>query len=146
MERARAALDAQHRVLGDTPEEHARGAGPPSLDALRRACVDAVLHGLSHDLDPAPDALREAVRWLLDRLATAAPGRSVEVRVPPYAAVQCITGPRHNRGTPPNVVETDPRTWLDLATGHASWSDAVAAGRVQASGERSDLSPYLPLR
>lgn len=146
VERARRALDAQHRVLGAMPEEHAREAGPPNLDALRGACVDAVLRGLSHGLDPAPDALREAVRWLLDQLAAAAPGRSVEVRVPPYAAVQCIAGPRHTRGTPPNVVETDPRTWLDLATGRTSWNGAVAAGWVQASGERSDLSPYLPLR
>ena len=86
-----------------------------------------------------------AVRWLLGELAARAPGRSVEVRVPPYAAVQCIEGPRHTRGTPPNVVETDANTWLDLATGRTSWADALAAGRVVASGERADLSAYLPV-
>jgi len=74
-----------------------------------------------------------------------APGRSVEVRVPPYAAVQCIAGPRHARGNPPNVVETDPLTWLRLATGRVSWDQALAAGAVTASGERADLSSELPL-
>jgi hypothetical protein len=65
--------------------------------------------------------------------------------VPPYAAVQVIEGPRHTRGTPPNVVETDPRTWLEIATGRQSWNDAVASGRISASGERADLSDYLPV-
>lgn len=86
-----------------------------------------------------------AVRHTLGRLAAQAPGRTVEVRVPPYAAVQCIPGPRHTRGTPPNTVETDPQTWLRLATGQQSWAEAVAAGRVHVSGERADLSGYLPL-
>ncbi len=98
---------------------------------------------------PAPDlprpAVRMAVRTLLDVLAERAPGRSVEVRVPPYAAVQCIAGPRHTRGTPPGVVETDPATWLRLAAGRIAWADAVAEGVVVASGERTDLSRYLPL-
>ncbi|MGW2196097.1 sterol carrier family protein, partial [Streptosporangium sp. NPDC001682] len=71
---------------------------------------------------------------------------TVEVRVPPYAAVQCVEGPRHTRGTPPNVVETDARTWLDLATGRLTWSAAMAAGKVAASGARADLSEHLPLR
>lgn len=86
-----------------------------------------------------------AVRHTLGLLAAAHPGRSVEVRVPPFAAVQIIEGPRHTRGTPPNVVETDPATWLSLATGRLSWSDAVAAGRVSASGTRADLAPVLPV-
>lgn len=89
--------------------------------------------------------LRDAVRWLLGRLRERAPGRSVEVRVPPFGAVQCVEGPRHTRGTPPNVVETDPATFLLLAVGELRFADAVAAGRVSASGVRADLSPYLPL-
>lgn len=86
-----------------------------------------------------------AVRLSLRTLAQDAPGRSVEVRVPPFAAVQCVEGPRHTRGTPPNVVETDPRTWLELATGILTWPDAVAAGRIAASGSRADLAAHLPL-
>ena len=78
-------------------------------------------------------------------LPQVAPGHSVEVRVPPFAAVQCIAGPRHTRGTPPNVIETDPRTWLELATGRLTWTDAVAAARVTASGARADLSALLPV-
>ncbi|GAB3433272.1 sterol carrier family protein [Actinophytocola sediminis] len=94
---------------------------------------------------PDRPVLAAAVRLSLRTLATDAPGRSVEVRVPPFAAVQCIEGPRHTRGTPPNVVETDPRTWLELAIGALTWLDAVAAGRVTASGSRADLSAQLPL-
>lgn len=94
---------------------------------------------------PARPALAAAVRLSLRTLAQDAPGRSVEVRVPPFAAVQCVEGPRHTRGTPPNVVETDPRTWLELATGALAWADAVAAGRITASGQRADLSAHLPL-
>jgi len=89
--------------------------------------------------------LARAVRLSLRTLAADAPGRSVEVRVPPFAAVQCVEGLRHTRGTPPNAVETDPRTWLELATGRLLWTDAVEAGRVSASGTRSDLSLWLPL-
>jgi hypothetical protein len=90
--------------------------------------------------------LPTAVRYLLQVLADAAPGNSVEVRVPPYGAVQAIEGPRHTRGTPPNVVELDPETWVALAIGALSWSDAVGAGRVAASGVRADLDDVLPLR
>lgn len=86
-----------------------------------------------------------AVRLSLRTLAQTAPGRSVEVRVPPFAAVQCVEGPRHTRGTPPNVVETDPRTWLELATGRLQWTDAMAGGRVTASGQRADLAHLLPI-
>nr|WP_203867497.1 sterol carrier family protein [Plantactinospora endophytica] len=89
--------------------------------------------------------LRDAVRALLSELARSVPGRAVEVRVPPYGAVQCCAGPRHTRGTPPNVVEMAPVTWIRLATGRMSWSEAVDGGLVQTSGNRSDISPYLPI-
>ncbi|OLT50956.1 sterol carrier family protein [Cellulosimicrobium sp. CUA-896] len=87
-----------------------------------------------------------AVRFTLEELADVAPGHTVEVRVPPAGAVQAVEGPRHTRGTPPNVVETDPQTWLALVTGEVVWADAVADGRVRASGERADLSALLPLQ
>lgn len=99
--------------------------------------------------DPAsaPVATRRtAVRFTLEELADVAPGSSVEVRVPPDGAVQAVEGPRHTRGTPPNVVETDPATWLALAAGDLTWQDALAAGRVHASGERADLEGLLPLQ
>lgn len=99
--------------------------------------------------DPAQVPLaarRAAVRFTLEELADVAPGNSVEVRVPPDGAVQAIEGPRHTRGTPPNVVETDPGTWLALATGALTWVEAVASGRVHASGSRADLSGVLPLQ
>lgn len=83
------------------------------------------------------------VRFLLEELATVAPGNSVEVRVPPFGVAQCIAGPRHTRGTPPNVVETDPVTWCALALGYTTWERA--APRVAASGLRSDLRDRLPL-
>jgi Bacterial SCP ortholog len=86
-----------------------------------------------------------AVRWSLEELAARNPGNTCEVRVPPFGVVQCLAGPRHTRGTPPNVVETDPATWLGLVTGTQSWDAAVAAGRVSASGERADLTQLLPL-
>ena len=88
---------------------------------------------------------KAAVKESLALLVAAAPGRSVEVRIPPFSVVQAVEGARHRRGTPPAVVECDARTWLELATGALAWPDAVADGRVRASGERSDLSPYLPL-
>jgi len=87
-----------------------------------------------------------AVRYLLQLLAEKAPGHTVEVRVPPFGAVQVIEGPRHTCGTPPNVVETDPDTWVALATGAEHWADAAAAGRILASGTRADLTALLPLR
>ena len=90
-------------------------------------------------------AVATAVRYLLQLLAAEAPGKTVEVRVPPHGAVQCIEGPNHTRGTPPNVVETDAETWLALATGSLLWADAVSAGRVSASGQRADLSAQLPV-
>ena len=88
---------------------------------------------------------REEVKHYLALLQQRAPGRAVEVRVPPYAAVQVIGGGTHTRGTPRAVIETDPATWIALATGELLWEDAVEQGRVRASGERADLAPYLPL-
>jgi hypothetical protein len=105
-----------------------------------------VLAALDSGVEPDRTTLRAAVRILLATLAADAPGRSVEVRVPPYGAVQCIAGPRHTRGTPPNVVETDPMTWVEIATGRVTWADAVDAGRIRASGNRADLSAHLPVR
>jgi len=112
-----------------------------------RAAVDAVRPWLAGEADQPPRAVvgaavKTSARWLAQQV----PGRSVEVRVPPHVAVQCIEGPRHTRGTPPNVVETNAATWLRLTTGELSWADAVAAGSVTASGNRADLSRYLPLR
>ena len=119
--------------------------GPVTAAELNRECVRGALAAVDRGLAPTPGALRAAVTYLLGALAERAPGRAVEVRVPPYAAVQCVAGPRHTRGTPPNVVETDPLTWLALAAGRAGWAAAVAAGQVRASGPRADLSPWLPL-
>jgi hypothetical protein len=135
-----AVLNEQLAALGRPPYE-----GPDEPAALRLASLDAVLYALDTGAEPGRPLLRGAVRVLLDRLAAAAPGRSVEVRVPPYAAVQCVAGPRHTRGTPPNVVEMDATTWIRLATGRLSWDGAVADGRVRASGPRADLSALLPV-
>ncbi len=89
--------------------------------------------------------MREDVKAALAAFAEAVPGRSVEVRIPPYGAVQAVPGGPHRRGTPRAVVECDGPTWLALVSGELSWADAVAQGRVDASGERSDLSQWLPL-
>jgi hypothetical protein len=116
-------------------------ATPSEYEAVLR-----VLAALDSGVEPDRPTLRAATRVLLSALAANAPGRSVEVRVPPYGAVQCIAGPRHTRGTPPNVVETDPLTWLQIATGRMTWADAVDAGRIRASGNRADLGGHLPVR
>jgi Bacterial SCP ortholog len=119
------------------------GARRRTDPVVGRAAVEA----WSADHDGADrSTVATAVRFTLQQLAEASPGGTVEVRVPPYAVVQCITGPRHTRGTPPNVVETDASTWLRLAVGELAWADAVAAGTVHASGNRADLSAQLPLR
>lgn len=121
-------------------------AAPIAAEDLR-AAVDPVRAWLDGDAEQPPRALvgaavKSSARWLAQQV----PGRSVEVRVPPHVAVQCIEGPRHTRGTPPNVVETDARTWLRLVTGRITWDAAVAEGAVAASGNRADLSAVLPLR
>ena len=114
---------------------------------LRTADAAEVSAALDRIAEGEPDRadLRLLTKHFLAVLETRAPGRSVEVRVPPYAAVQVIPGVRHTRGTPPAVVEMDAATWIALATGELAWPDAESAGRVHASGERADLSPYLPL-
>lgn len=114
-------------------------------DAVLFRMVEAVVHGLDVEAPPYPKALGIVVKELARALTVRHPGRSVEVRVPPHVAVQCIEGPRHTRGTPPNVVETDPITWLRLCTGRVAWVEAIYAGQVHASGARADLSAVLPL-
>ncbi|MDP9183858.1 MAG: sterol carrier family protein [Actinomycetota bacterium] len=105
--------------------------------------LEEVLAALAAGEELDRTALRDVVKELVRAFAADHPGRSVELRVPPYAAVQCVAGPRHTRGTPPNVVETDPLTWVQLCVGTVRWADAVADGRVRASGERSDLSGFF---
>jgi len=118
------------------------GSGPEDEQDLA-----AVLDWLDGGPEPERALVRAAVKESLAALVDLAPGRSVEVRVPPFGAVQCIEGPRHTRGTPPNVVETDPRTWLGLVTGAGSWDDAQANGRLTASGSRAgEVAALLPLR
>ncbi len=113
----------------------------PAPDAAALAAArDAAAGGSA-----TPADLRLLTRHFTRLLAERAPGRSVEVRVPPWGAVQAVAGPRHTRGTPPAVVEMSPETWVALAVGTLTWADAVAAHRVTASGERADLTPYLPL-
>jgi hypothetical protein len=94
----------------------------------------------------ARDTIATAVRYMLQLLADRAPGNTVEVRVPPFGATQIIEGPRHTRGTPPNVVEMDAATWLAIAAGHETWEDALARGRISASGLRASLNGLVPLR
>ena len=107
--------------------------------------MSAVLRALDAGVTPGQDDQRTAARYLLYLFADRHPGRILEVRVPPAAAVQCLPGPVHTRGTPPNVVETDPLTWIRLATGRLRWTDAVSSRDVHASGPRADLGSYLPL-
>ena len=115
------------------------------LDPRGPESVAAALRALDTGAEPAAEELRVAARYLLYLLASRHPGRVLEVRVPPAAAVQCLPGPVHTRGTPPNVVETDPVTWVALAAGRLGWADAVGSGAVHASGPRADLAAYLPL-
>ena len=107
--------------------------------AISRVLADYDVGGLSDR-----DAAQQTVLASLDELVRIAPGRSVEVRIPPFGAVQAVAGGAHRRGTPRAVVETDPVTWLRLVIGHITWAEATASGAVHASGERSDLSQYLP--
>jgi uncharacterized protein (TIGR03083 family) len=151
---------ALRSAVRDVPAEAAGtqtvigGRGPIGThDWIVTRIVEVVVHcdDLTRSLpehEPVPlerAALATAVRTLAEILAAQAPGRSVELRVPPFVAVQAIEGPRHTRGTPANVVETDPVTWLRLATGRVPFAEAVARGSVQASGNRADLTPHLPL-
>jgi uncharacterized protein (TIGR03083 family) len=153
---AYAQRDAAAAALADPPVTRAvqapRGPiGPPEFLVTR--AIEMVVHAddLSRSRPDRPPveldrtALRIVTHAFTDLLAVRAPGRSLELRVPPYAAVQCVQGPRHTRGTPPNVVETDPLTWIRLAAGGVPWADAVGSAAVSASGERADLSTWLPL-
>ncbi|MFI6085649.1 sterol carrier family protein [Streptomyces sp. NPDC051217] len=141
-------------LLKDAPPERlvAIRVGAMRLgDFLVTRAVELVVHtddlnravGLGVPLDR--QALAACTRLLADALAMKAPGASTEVRIPPYAVVQCVEGPRHTRGTPPNVVETDPVTWLRLATGRTAWAEALSSAQVSASGERADLGGLLPV-
>jgi len=109
------------------------------------AAVRSVLAALDAGAAPARPDLALAVRGLANQLAEVAPGHHVEARIPPYAAVQCVEGPRHTRGTPPNVVELDPVAFVELCTGRVRWAEVTADGRVRTWGDRADLSPWLPL-
>ena len=122
------------------------GTAPIPAEELR-AVLEPVRPWLAGGAERPPRAvLGAAVKTTARWLAQQVPGRSVELRIPPHVAVQCVEGPRHTRGTPPNVIETDAATWLLLASGQLTWADAVAEGKVVASGNRADLSAYLPLR
>jgi uncharacterized protein (TIGR03083 family) len=142
-------------VTGVEPRRVVSGPRGPlsALDWVATRLVELVVHAddLSRSLpdrEPAPmqrTALAEVTRELTRIFAAQVPGHSVEVRVPPFAAVQAVPGPGHTRGTPPNVVETDPVSWLRLATGRLGYPEAVATGRVHASGQRSDIGGYLPV-
>ncbi|MFE0461034.1 sterol carrier family protein [Kitasatospora sp. NPDC058965] len=121
-------------------------------DMLVTRLVEAVVHAddlaAALGLDEFPHdrfALASVSRLLADSFAAQVPGGAVELRVPPFAVVQAVPGPRHTRGTPPNVVETAPLDWIRLATGRLGWAELVGGPRLTASGERSDLSPYLPV-
>jgi hypothetical protein len=122
---ARRRIDPQEGAAA--VEAWRKAAGPPSSAPVPRTI------------------LATAVRYSLEEVTARAPGNSVEVRVPPFGVTQCVEGPRHTRGTPPNVIECDAATWLAMVTGQLSWADAVAAHRVAASGLRADLSTLLPL-
>lgn len=117
---------------------------PPRLKPADPAAVCGALERVATGAAERAD-LKLLVKHFLALLEQRAPGRSVEVRVPPFAAVQVVEGVRHTRGTPPAVIETDANTWVALATGELTWAEAVDQGRVHASGERTDLTPYLPL-
>ncbi|NUR59944.1 MAG: maleylpyruvate isomerase family mycothiol-dependent enzyme [Catenulispora sp.] len=136
---------------GDEEPIAMRFGGMRFDDFLVSRIVEAVVHGddlersVGREFPHEREALAIAVRQLADAMAAKVPGNSVELRVPPFAAVQCVAGPRHTRGTPANVVEMAPKTWIRLAAGRLSWDEAVAEGLVSASGSRADLAEFLPL-
>lgn len=144
---------ARLAALDDVDKVLARRAAARLADLVVTRIIELVVHGddINRSLAPAQPvevpakALALVARVLLDVLAQRHPGRALEVRVPPVAAVQCLRGPRHTRGTPPGVVETDPLTWVRLAAGRLGWADALQSGSLSASGERADLSRVLPL-
>lgn len=118
----------------------------PRIEMQRgRDAVRAVADSVGGE-DASRDDTATAVRYLLQCLVEKIPGHTVEMRVPPFGAVQCVEGAQHTRGTPPNVIEIDSLTWVALATGTLTWADAMAHGRIHASGTRADISHVLPLR
>jgi hypothetical protein len=114
-------------------------------DGAGLAAVRAALVALAEGQSASRDIRAQAVRYTLQLLAEQAEGNTVEVRVPPYGAVQCVAGPRHTRGTPPNVIEMDAGTWLHLADGTLTWAEGLASGRIHASGARADLTGHIPV-
>ena len=134
-----AALDDEGKTIEQVTGRHSL------TDAGVFRLVEGVVHGLDAGIAPNRQALKLVVKELAQAFAARHPGRSVELRIPPFAAVQCVEGPKHTRGTPPNVVECDPVAFLRVATGRESWADVTRDGRIRASGERSDLSGLLPL-
>ena len=118
---------------------------PKIADAEGRVALSAVSNAMTNGATPVPTDLALAVRWLLQRLDRSAPGNTVEVRVPPFGAIQFVEGPRHTRGTPPNVVEMDALTFVALTTGTLDWATGVSSGVIHASGIRSDISAFVPL-
>jgi uncharacterized protein (TIGR03083 family) len=152
--RLRTALQETEQALdGADPERLmlVRLGALPLSEFLATRCVEGVVHGLDLRVavgvpeKPDPGALKVVVRSFAALLAHTVPGKSVEVRVPGHVAIQCASGPRHTRGTPPNVVEADPEAFVEVCSGRISWSNATGRGTVRASGDRADLSPYLPL-
>ncbi len=136
----------KQRAVSNNRDRDATMDGMPSRRRISLVEGLEALRVWRADPSAAPrTTVAAAVRFTLEELESRAPGRTLEVRVPPYGAVQCVEGPRHTRGTPPNVIETDARTWLDLVTGRAHWADAVSAGTVRASGLRATLADLLPL-
>jgi uncharacterized protein (TIGR03083 family) len=152
-ESAAAAMHLAIEAADGDPVVAARRGPIRTSDLLATRVNELVVHSLDlsaslPSLEPITidrQALGVACRMLTGILADRVPGHTVEVRVPPYAAVQCVDGPRHTRGTPANVVEADAVTWVELATGRTTWADAVGRGKVQASGERADISEHLPV-
>ena len=132
------APEPRTRIFTRTSLERMARARIPD-DVGREAVDRAVREAASRD------EIAAAVRYTLQLLSERSSGNTLEVRVPPFGAVQCVEGPRHTRGTPPNVVETDAETWLALATGRLTWADAVASGTVLASGARADLTGHIPV-
>jgi hypothetical protein len=114
-------------------------------DGAGRMAVRAALAAIAEGTSASRDIRAQAVRYTLQLLAAQAEGNTLEVRVPPFGAVQCVAGPRHTRGTPPNVIETDAATWLALATGSLAWVDGVASGAIHASGARATLAGHVPV-
>ena len=134
VQRRRIALDEGRSALAAWRDANAPTSGPAAGGEAPEAAAPV-----------SRNTLATAVRYSLEEVTARAPGNSVEVRVPPFGVTQCVEGPRHTRGTPPNVIECDAATWLAMVTGGLSWADAVDAGKVAASGLRADLSGLLPL-